>query len=438
MSQSKLILSQTPSISVPLRFFLMAPLFGIAAPIVILAQGEIIVTGRWAPGLLACTHLLVLGYLGMVMQGALLQVVSVLTGGRPPHVHQLGGLAHALLTLGTILLAFGFLVASPQAMSAATLLLGFSFLIFIGTVIAGLLLSQTRHDAGAGISLALGSLVVAIGLGVWLAMGYGWEGILLTRHLTDTHLVWGLLGWGGILLVTVAYEVVPMFQLTPSYPVLQVRYLSFMLIVGLITWSGGDLAGLPMLALFGGLLCAFGLASFAVVTLWLQNRRKRKQPDATVWFWRCAMFSLLAAILLWLTAILYPELSMKPYYPLLLGVLLIYGFLISAVNGMLYKILPFLAWLHLSIKVTEHKLSRRIIPNIRKIILDAKGRFQFWLHLATLLLMVATIWRPVWFLIPLSLVMAASNILLWKNLFSAFLIFKKTWAEIETSATASH
>ena len=148
MNQSKLILSQTPPLFVPLRYFFTAPLFGIAVAGVILLQGNFLFTSRWTPGVLACTHLLVLGYLGMVMQGALLQVVSVVTGGQLPHIRQLGALAHLSLTLGSVLLATGFLMASSLAMSVAALLLGFSFLVFIGALINGLKVSPARPDVG--------------------------------------------------------------------------------------------------------------------------------------------------------------------------------------------------------------------------------------------------------------------------------------------------
>lgn len=437
MSQAKLILSQSPALSVPLRFFFTAPLFGIIAAFVALVQGDIAFSSRWSPGLLASTHILVLGCLTMVMEGALLQVVSVLTGGQPPKASKLSILIHISLTAGTLLLAAGLLTGSQPLLHSAVLLLGLNFFIFIGSITAGLFKSSTRRDAVTGIGLSLACLGVTIGLGIWLALGHGSTDIPLARNLTDTHLGWGLIGWGGILLLTVAYEVVPMFQLTPTYPRWLTGSLAWTLLVGLCLWSGSGLAESPLLALAGNLIMAFSLAIFAVATLRLQAQRKKRQPEATVWFWRLAMGSLLLAIMLWLMTTLFPEQD-SPTYPLLTGILAIYGLLLSAVNGMLYKILPFLIWLHLSLKVTEHKLSRRLIPNIKQIIPNEKARRQFWLHLASLILMAATTWRPDWFLVPMAATLAASNTVLWLNLFSALQIYKKTWGIIEETAAANH
>jgi len=435
MKQSQLILSQTPPFSVPLRFFMTAPMFGMLAAALMLFLDDGHFTSRWSAGMLAYTHLLVLGYLAMVMQAALLQVVSVVTGGQPQRVGLVATLMHVTLVVGTLLLAAGFLTGLPHLMHLAVLLLVISFVLFIGAVISGLLRSSTRRDAGFGIGLALVCLMITVGLGGWLAIGHSVSGVTLARHLTDIHLAWGLVGWGAILLITVAYAVVPMFQLTPAYPPILIYSLAPAVAAGLAVWVAGALLNRPVLSLAGGLVVAAGLALFAITTLWLQHRRKRKSAsEVTLWFWRCAIWSLLAAVLVWVAALIFPALNQRPIYPLLLGMLMVHGFLISAVNGMLYKIIPFLTWLHLSIKVTEHKLSRRLIPNIRKLLPDERTHIQFWLHLLMLLLMFAVLWRPSWFLLPAGIVFAASNLLLWLNLMAVLKIYKSTWVRITEAA----
>lgn len=435
MSKSRLILSQTPSLKVPLRFFFIAPLFGIAAAIVMLWQGAPLFTIRWSSAVLAVSHLLVLGYIGMVMQGALLQVVSVVLGERPPHVDRLSILMQVFLTAGTLLLAGGFLSGSPNAMRFAIILLSLSFILFFGSIVSVLVGGRARRDVRIGIGLALVSLAVTLILGIWLAMGYGWKEIALARQLTDIHLAWGILGWVGLLVVTVAYEVVPMFQITPAYPKLLTRWLSGAVIVGLIAWSGWILSFPSTLSGSGSLLLAVGFSLFALTTLWLQFNRKKKQSDATVWFWRCAMLTLLAAIFYWAIAQFFPILTQNSYYPLLLGVLMIFGFALSVINGMLYKILPFLTWLHLSIRATELRVSRRLIPNIKMIIPDSRARIQFGLHLLALLFTVVCVWQPYLFLFPAAVAFAVSNALLWWNLFGALQIYKKAGMEIEAASS---
>ena len=66
---TKLQLTRSPPFSVPLRFFLTAPLFGIAAAALIAWGGGEALVGRWSPQVLAITHLLTLGFMAMVMIG---------------------------------------------------------------------------------------------------------------------------------------------------------------------------------------------------------------------------------------------------------------------------------------------------------------------------------------------------------------------------------
>lgn len=436
MSQPKLILSRTIPFKIPLRFFFTAPLFGILASILIVWQGPLSFTTRWSPSVLAVTHLVVLGYITMVMLGALFQVVSVLTGARLPYIKRTGFITYLSLTVGTLLLSAGLLNGSAALMRLAIILLVLLFTLFFSVVITGLLNAQARPDAAKRIGLALISLALTVILGIWLAIGYGWDNFTVDRTLTDIHLAWGLLGWVSLLVIAVAYEVVPMFQLTSFYPKVLMRWLSMAIIFGLIAWSGGILFPNSYSVLPGSLLPGIGLSLFALTTLWLQKQRKKKQPNVTVWFWFCAMLCLLATIGLWTSAQFYSPLKQNPSYALLLGVLMIFGFTVSVINGMLYKIIPFLSWVHLSMKATELGISRRHIPNIKTFINNSHAHLQLTLHLLALLLIAASTMYPNLFLIPAAVFFALSNILLCWNIFGALQIYKKSEMEIITASVA--
>jgi len=430
MSQAKLILSQSPPLWVPLRFFVTAPLFAIAAAITTLLYDPMLLSSRWSAPVLASTHLLVIGFMAMVMTGALIQVVSVLLGGTIQDIRRKSVLVHASLTLGTVALAVGFVSANTWFMRGAVVLLATSFCLFAWIISSGIASRTARSDAGIGIGLAMLSLMITILLGLWLASGYGWDGIQLERRLTDIHLTWGLLGWVGILCMTVAYEVVPMFQLTPVYPEQLTRWLAPVHILALLLWSGWILMPESVLPLLGGTVMAATITIFASVTLWLQQRRKKKQPDTVVWFWRCGMLNIIVAACLWLIAQISGDILLQPGWQMFIGTVVILGFAISLINGMLYKIVPFLIWLHLSISVTELKLSRRLVPNIKKMIPDTRVRPQFWMHLLSLFLFLAAAYRPDWFLTLAALVFTTSNILLLRNIYLALQLYSRTGAEI--------
>jgi hypothetical protein len=160
---------------------------------------------------------------------------------------------------------------------------------------------------------------------------------------------------------------------------------------------------------------AAGILLFAVATLRLQSRRRRKLPDVTLDYWRLGMVSLIASVAVWLVARFSPAWADSDAYPLLLGILFIGGFAVSVVNGMLYKIVPFLAWFHLQSQLQAKAGS---IPTMKDMIAERWMRGQFRLHLAACALLAAV---PFWPQLGIAAgsVLGLSALLLWINLLSA-------------------
>jgi hypothetical protein len=82
------------------------------------------------------------------------------------------------------------------------------------------------------------------------------------------------------------------------------------------------------------------------------------------------------------------------------------GFALSVIHGMLYKIVPFLIWLHL-----QNTVGGRV-PHIKRILPEPPARWHARLHLASVtLLALAAVW-PHWFLYPAATIFAVSNVVL--------------------------
>ncbi len=419
-----LSLEQAPPIDVPLRFMLTAPLFGLLAAIALLVGGPAVLTTRWQPLLLAATHLITLGFMSMVMLGALMQMLPVLAGSPVPRARLISRSVHALLTAGILILAGGFITHVHGLFVVAVPVLVAALLIFSGAVGLALSRAPVANVTVRVMRLAVAGLIVTTGLGALL----GWRhGSPASPVLTDLHLVWGLIGWAAILIVGVAYQVVPMFQITPVYPVWFRRWLVPTLFVALLFWSVASWvppvastdASLWLLA--PSFLLMSMIAAFAIMTLFLQFKRRRRLPDVTLRFWQLGMVSLLACAGLWLGARFWPALARLPAYELLLGLWMIVGFTLSVINGMLYKIVPFLVWLHLQ----AHGSARGKLPNMKQVIPDTLSRRQLWLHGAALVALTAAIIRPGWLLYPAALLFAASSSLLAWNLARGYRLYHR-------------
>jgi hypothetical protein len=420
--QRVLSFAQTQPLQVPLRFFLSAPLFTVAAALVLLWYGPDAMHSRWSPITLAVTHLLTLGFLAMCMIGALLQILSVVVGIDIPHPSLNAGVVHSLLTAGTLTLAAGFLLSVGNLFKLALLLLLLAFAWLFASTLRGIWRKLPATPMLITIRLALAALAITVALGLTAGSAFAWPLPLPLMQLTDLHATWGLLGWVGLLIIGIAYQVVPMFQVTPIYPPPLTRWLARVAFLLLVLWSAALVltpqAPWPRM-LFTSIAGAYIV--FSLTTLYLLSQRKRPTADPTTLFWRTALASLLTCAALWCGGALYPDFGTANAYPLAIGVLLVIGFGYSVVNGMLYKIVPFLVWHHLQNRLTDRGAKA---PNVKQILPDRNAEGQFWAHLLALLLLVAGTFFPEWLSRLAAFVFAISSGWLGLNLFKAARVYR--------------
>jgi hypothetical protein len=406
---------------------LTAPLYAIVAAVLILMFPES-VQNRWSPVTLSITHLLVLGFAVMVMFGAVQQLLPVLAGVTFKRPQVISISLYMGLNIGVLFLCAGMLRSSAVPMQVALVFLSVTVLAFFGVMMSGLLRSTANRDAIYGIRLALLAFLVSASLGLYLGAGHGLPQIHLARNYTSLHLTWGLLGWIGLLVIAVSYQVVPMFQITPKYPVLVVRWLAPFIFLCLVLWSTVQIPlGTALVDSWVGVVLEMGLIigllTFCLVTLWLQSKRRRKLPDVTLDYFRLALACMMLTICLWGM----PEswLSSQLNREMLIGALLVIGFAMSVISGMLYKIVPFLIWLHLTNQIDMSERWQKNIPNMKQIIPEAHSRWQFRLHMATVAFMIAAMFRVEWIMQLAALLLLLSNLYLLRNLVFALLIYRQ-------------
>lgn len=402
---SALSFEQAPPISAPLRFFLTAPWFGVAAGLALAWKWQAVTASRWTPEAVGVVHLMTAGFLLQVMVGALLQVMPVAVGANVAKPLWLAGVVHPCLTLGGALLSAGFLGVGPRAMQAAAVLLGVGVLAFVVVTGVALIRSAAIGPTLLVLRLAVGGLLVAAGLGVALTTIFGFGAALPLVELLDLHVAWASLGWALLLVMGVGYLVVPMFQLTPAYPVRVARALPALVMAALAAWTVGTVWSVDVARWLGVALGVAGVGAFALTTLSLQARRRRKVTDSTLLAWRASMACLLAAAvaqgaLRWL-----PEGSAaRSRLETFTGLALFAGAFPAAINGMLPRIVGFIGWLHLQ-RVTL------TAPTMQQLMPEARGKWQLRTFLAAVgLLAGAPLWAPL--AVPGGLLFAVSCALL--------------------------
>jgi hypothetical protein len=407
--QRALAYALSPAPGMPLGFLLAAPWFGVLAALALFGAGDSAFVSRWSAPTLGATHLITLGYLGMTMAGAILQLIPVVTGVALPLSRVAAVSAWGSLAVGALLLAGALTFSASTLLVPAALLLAAAFTILVSVIAPAL---WRPASAGAlpmvrGMRLAVTGLVVTVTFGVILALTLA--GILGAPLLmfVSLHAAWGLVGWVGMLIAGVAFQVIPMFQSSQTYPAPVTRGGPWALFILLGAWSAATIsaaAGAAPMAAPEALAALLGavLTGFAGFTGWLLTRGKRKKPDATTLYWRLSLSSLAVSVVLYLA---------PPYEqaPLVIGIVFIFGFAMGAVNGMLLKIVPFLLWYHLQHNPAARKGE---VPSMRVILPDAVARRQFFWHAAALAGLLGAVYWPVWLARPACALLGVSSLLL--------------------------
>ncbi|SHG72517.1 hypothetical protein [Massilia sp. CF038] len=410
--QRKLAYALSPAPQLPLVFLLTAPWFALLAALVLLWTGESALVSRWATPTLAITHLLTLGYLSMAMAGSMLQLIPVVTGTAAVLSRSAAALAWSALSLGTILLslALGRNLAALFVPAAAALVVGFAPLLHCLARALQRPAAPAAMPMVRGMRMAVAALVLTLALGCLLASGFGGWLVLPLMLLVDLHALWGMLGWVLMLVLCVAFQVVPMFQSTRLYPVLVTRWGTLALGLALLAWSALRVL-MPAQTGWASAALTLLLTGFAACTAWLLARPQRKKADASTLYWRLALLSLALSALL-------VQLPSSDRLTLATAIVFLAGFAMGVVNGMLYKIVPFLLWYHLQ---QDARARKGTVPALRDVLADDSARRQFWCHCAALGALLAGVWLPALFARPAALLLAAASALLATGLLRATL-----------------
>lgn len=386
MDTRRLSVHEGPPLGSVLSAFLIAPWFLAAAGLVLLRGGSWALTNRYTPSVLAATHLVTIGFLMMTASAAVFQLLPVLSGHSVRGLSLVAPLVQGGFGLGALVLAAAFLGHRPSLFMGAVILLGCATGVFLlPTAMA--LWSPTQHKTILLMRYALIALAAALILGLAMAISFG-RAHAPASFLSLAHPVWAFTGC-FILWVGVAWQVLPMFQGVRPWHHRVGTWVAPALIGLAVGLSWGLKAAAP-----GGLVRALLLAiagivglsaAFILRRLWSRGRLRR---DAMTYFWYLALTSLIAACSI--AVLLGLGYAQSPRWPLVFGVLALLGAAASFIDGMLYKIVPFLIWMALQ----RHPGRTSLL--MQGIISERRMMVHFVVHLlALVVLLIAIFWRPV-------------------------------------------
>ena len=330
--------------SIPFRFFGAAVAYHLLAWLALLAGADRFVPFAAGPGWpLAALHLLTLGVLVMTAIGASLQLLPVATR-QPLRSTAWPAAIWWLYTPGVAAVALGMGLGQPRLLALGAAAVALALLAF-----AALLALNLRAARGMPEVVAHGWLAwVCLGVVLASALGLvlGWLGLPGPARATllALHIPFATYGFMGLLALGLSCILVPMFALAAT-PDRRQSIASCGCAAAALALAAVAAFGIAAQPLRVGAIALGGVAVALHLRLMRSALRSGMRRELGRSFmlvrggWACLAASLGLALALVLEAPL-------ARLPTLFGLVLIGGWLLSFLLGMLQRILPFLAAMH--------------------------------------------------------------------------------------------
>lgn len=329
---------------IPFRFFVACSVLHVLMWLALLLAAGQATSFRGGLGpALAAVHLLTLGVLTTAAIGASAQLLPVATRRALVAVWPLK-LTFWLVVPGLIGLVLAMAAVSTALLVAAALATTAGLLLFAAVTADNLRRAGSLPVVAAYGWAALAALVAVVGLGLALSLNYGTGWLPDHSAAALAHMLLGGFGFMGLLVLGFSHVLVPMFALSAA-PAKTTSRLGFVLaVLAVALGSAGALADSREVLAAAALL---GLAAAALHIRLMQQALAggmRKRLGLSFVLIRLA-WALLALTLIVGLAALYGLAG--PNGATLFGFLLIGGWLLTFLLGILQRIVPFLASMHM-------------------------------------------------------------------------------------------
>ncbi len=392
MQTAGLSLEQAPHLSIPAGFFLAVPVSVLMAGFILLFAGAESLSNPWNPQTIALAHVGTIGVLLIGMLGALYQMIPVVAGTPVPVIRLAHG-TQVLLLIGLVSFVWRLFSGPAFTMTLASYSLGTAMLIFLLPVGWSLVGLATRNETTLGMRISVITLAAIVIMGLVMARGYSGSAFPVDRFLwTQVHLTLALLGWVGGLIMSVSWQVIPLFYVAPNAGRITKQLMLAALVIGLVLPFAAFMIDDSPDSILSATQWAAVASLPAAIVIWIVHplltmygiaKRKRRRSDASLLFWQAGLVS--ALLLIPLAAAACTVVDAR--WQLLLGWLAIWGWAGMIMHGMLTRIVPFLVWFH---RITP-LIGKTYVPSIRSLLSQRRIRIGFSVHLASLMLGAAAI-----------------------------------------------
>ena len=365
-----------PPLSIPFAHF-------VVGAAVLLVGGSIAGLGSFLSGIspagAGSLHLLLAGWVGLTIMGAMTQFVPVWSG-RALHSRRLSVASLWLVALGLAGLVSGFFLRAYGWLPLGGTFLVIGFWTFAYNLVRTLPSVREQDITEAHFTFALGSLVVGTGLGLLLASHYAFrnlDGVINPTRLVLAHLTLTVFGFILTTIVGALYQLAPMFTQAETTAIdSRLAHVEMVALPGgIVLLAAGRLTRSDVLATFGAVSLLLGTFVFAG---FLAHQLVTARVETSPLLRRYALvdLSLFGWVLLTVPYWLSDPLSLFGRFGSPAAThLLFVGVITLTILGTFYHVVPFIVWYHRY----SDRLGYESVPMVDDLYDDRLARLEFLL-----------------------------------------------------------
>ncbi|RXK03484.1 hypothetical protein CRV07_12450 [Halarcobacter ebronensis] len=288
--------------------------------------------------IVAWIHLFLLGFVMIIIFGAMAQLVPV--------VLEVGHFAvdlyytiYPLLFIGAILMAMGF-VYYPSLLPFGGTIAFVSFSIFLFETFLTILKVKKINFVIVSVLLANIFLFFGLIIGIILALGYSGTIDINIYQFLKAHIYLVLVGYVGITIMGMSLILLPMFWLSHGFSWKYIKSSLSILSVGILFVVLSSFSNITFFEYLGYFFTLIALFLYFYQVFIIYKTRVRLENDI---YFKSIMFSFLSLLLSLILGIIYIFYPIENIF-LTLSWILLGGFITFIITGHLYKIIPFLVW----------------------------------------------------------------------------------------------
>lgn len=285
----------------------------------------------------AWVHLFLLGFVMMVIFGAMAQLVPVVLEVEHFAV-ELYYVIYPLLFMGTLLMVFGFLY-TPILLPFGGVIAFIAFAIFLLETFMTLI--KVKKYNFTTFTVLIANIFLLIGLIIGILMSLGYSGIIQVdlQSLLISHIYFVFIGYVGVSIIGMTLVLLPMFWLSHSFSMLWVKAALGILIIGILSTAIGSLIYSGLMKQIGYLITCLAAFVYLAQIFIIYKTKARIEKDIYLKSILIGFTFFIISILLGMIYLYLPRDNIL----LALGWYL-FGFILFLISGHFYKIIPFLVW----------------------------------------------------------------------------------------------